>query len=238
MNRDEQFEKLSNEHGPLFESIISLNKYKTIVELGVARATTTNYLCNGAKKTGGFVYGFDVWTQHGQRKQFPTMGTESECLQYLNKKGHDNVKLINMDTFSDEFDEFLDRLPKIDLAFIDGDHSYKGVHNDFTKIYSRLSPNGTILFHDTLRIDGCREFMIDLRTKYYDGTFDLIEFPWGNLDRRVGINVLVKRTFPILGLNIDEECGSISSSTDILKKEKDWYNKELKENEKNNILRH
>ena len=38
---------------------------------------------------------------------------------------------------------------KIDLLFIDGDHSYEGVKKDF-ELYSQiLSPNGVIMIHDT-----------------------------------------------------------------------------------------
>jgi len=38
---------------------------------------------------------------------------------------------------------------KIDVLFIDGDHSYKGVKKDF-ELYSQiLSPNGIIIIHDT-----------------------------------------------------------------------------------------
>jgi len=38
---------------------------------------------------------------------------------------------------------------KIDLLFIDGDHSYVGVKNDFDLYSQILSPNGVIMIHDT-----------------------------------------------------------------------------------------
>ena len=111
----------------------------------------------------------------------------------------------------------------IDFAFIDGDHSYNGIKNDFFIVYPLLSKTGIVAFHDTQRIDGCREFILDLRTKYNDGSFDIVDFPFGNKHRRVGISVLVKRTFPVLNIPIDEICGSPSYPGDILKREKEWY---------------
>lgn len=38
---------------------------------------------------------------------------------------------------------------KIDLLFIDGDHSYEGVRKDFDLYSQILSPNGVIMLHDT-----------------------------------------------------------------------------------------
>lgn len=47
------------------------------------------------------------------------------------------------------YDFFVREDIKIDLLFIDGDHSYEGVKKDFN-LYSKLvSPNGLILIHDT-----------------------------------------------------------------------------------------
>lgn len=47
------------------------------------------------------------------------------------------------------YDFFIREDIKIDLLFIDGDHSYEGVKKDF-ELYSKLlNPNGLILIHDT-----------------------------------------------------------------------------------------
>lgn len=47
------------------------------------------------------------------------------------------------------YDFFVLQDIKIDLLFIDGDHSYEGVKLDF-ELYSRImSPNGIIILHDT-----------------------------------------------------------------------------------------
>jgi hypothetical protein len=91
-----------------------------------------------------------------------------------------------------------------------------------------------------MSIDGCREFMIDLRTKYNDGTFDLVTFPYGSMfysdgnvvDRRTGISVLVKRAFAVLDQPIDEQCNPDEHFNDIYVKEEEWYEAELKRAQK------
>jgi hypothetical protein len=78
--------------------------------------------------------------------------------------------------------------------------------------------------------------MIDLRTKFFDGTYDRITFPWGSMfysdgnvvTRRTGISVLAKRSFATLDLPIDEQCNLDEHFQEIYVKEEEWYEAELK----------
>ncbi len=214
-------ELYSKEISPLFDGLISFNRYKVIVEIGVARGYTTRFLCQYAQKNKGFVYGFDSWEMQRGKKNF---SNKEKVDEYLKSHGLSNYELIKIDTTNDKFKKIIrKKCPIIDLAFIDGCHSYQGVKNDFDIVYPLLSGLGTIVFHDTLRIDGCREFMIDLRTIYFDGTFDIIDMPWGNGKRRVGVSVLKKRIHPaVMLLKIDELCGSPSQPHEIYKKERKY----------------
>ena len=225
------------EQGPLLESLVYLNQAKVIVEVGVAEAKSTDWLCRGAKLRGGKVYGYDLWDTHGLKNQFEHWSSKEKCEAYLQSKGHTNFELTKINSRTPEFAELIkNRHPVIDLAFIDGCHSYDGIKNDFDVIYPQLSECGVIVFHDTMSIDGCREFMIDLRTKFWDGTFDLITFPWGSMfysdgnvvNRRTGISVLAKRSFATLDLPIDEQCNLDEHFQDIYVKEEEWYEAELK----------
>jgi hypothetical protein len=229
------------EQGPLLESLVYLNQAKVIVEVGVAEAKTTDWLCRGANLRGGQVYGYDLWDTHGLMNQFEHWSSKEKCEEYLRGKGHTNFELTKINSRTPEFAELIKtKHPVIDLAFIDGCHSYDGIKNDFDAIYPQLSECGVIVFHDTLRIDGCREFMIDLRTKFFDGTYDLITFPWGSMfysdgnvsNRRTGISVLAKRSFATLDLPIDEQCNLDEHFNDIYVKEEEWYEKELKKAKK------
>jgi hypothetical protein len=229
------------EQGPLLESLVYLNQAKVVVEVGVAEAKSTDWLCRGAKLRGGFVYGYDLWDTHGLNNQFQHWSSKEKCETYLQSKGHSNFELTKINSRTPEFAELIKtKHPVIDLAFIDGCHSYDGIKNDFDAIYPQLSPAGVIVFHDTMSIDGCREFMIDLRTKFNDGTFDLITFPYGSMfysdgnvvDRRTGISVLVKRAFATLDQPIDEQCNLDEHFNDIYVKEEEWYESELKRAQK------
>jgi hypothetical protein len=229
------------EQGPLLESLVYLNQAKVVVEIGVAEAKSTDWLCRGAKLRGGFVYGYDLWDTHGLNNQFEHWSSKEKCEAYLQSKGHSNFELTKINSRTPEFAELIKtKHPVIDLAFIDGCHSYDGIKNDFDVIYPLLSESGVIVFHDTMSIDGCREFMIDLRTKYNDGTFDLVTFPYGSMfysdgnvvDRRTGISVLVKRAFAVLDQPIDEICNLEDRSQEIYVKEEEWYEAELKRAQK------
>jgi hypothetical protein len=225
------------EQGPLLESLVYLNQAQVIVEVGVAEAKSTDWLCRGAKLRGGKVYGYDLWDTHGLNNQFEHWSSKEKCETYLQSKGHTNFELTKINSRTPEFAELIKtKHPSIDLAYIDGCHSYDGIKNDFDVIYPLLSESGVIVFHDTLKIDGCREFMIDLRTKFFDGTFDLITFPWGSMfysdgnvvNRRTGISVLAKRSFATLDLPIDEQCNLDEHFQEIYVKEEEWYEAELK----------
>jgi len=225
------------EQGPLLESLVYLNQAKVVVEVGVAEAKSTDWLCRGAKLRGGRVYGYDLWDTHGLNNQFQHWSSKEKCEAYLQSKGHVNYELTKINSKTPEFHELIkSKHPVIDLAFIDGCHSYDGIKNDFDAIYPQLSATGVIVFHDTMSIDGCREFMIDLRTKYNDGTFDLVTFPYGSMfysdgnvvDRRTGISVLVKRGFAVIPQVIDEQCNADEHFNDIYVKEEEWYEAELK----------
>jgi len=218
----------AKEHGEFFKSLITLNRSKVIVEVGVALAATTKYLCEGAATNGATVFGYDLWDIHGLNNQFHALSTKENCENYLKENDLHNFELTQINSKTTEFKELIQsKHTVIDFAFIDGCHSYEGVKNDFDVIYPLLSQSGVIAFHDTLRIDGCREFIIDLRTKYNDGTFDIMDIPFGNNDRRVGITMLTKRSFQTLGLGIDEICGSPSTPDEIYEKEQNWYNSEI-----------
>jgi hypothetical protein len=225
------------EQGPLLESLVYLNQAQVIVEVGVAEAKSTDWLCRGAKLRGGKVYGYDLWDTHGLNNQFEHWSSKEKCEAYLQSKGHTNFELTKINSRTPEFAELIKtKHPSIDLAYIDGCHSYDGIKNDFDVIYPLLSECGVIVFHDTLKIDGCREFMIDLRTKFFDGTYDLITFPWGSMfysdgnvvNRRTGISVLTKRSFATLDLPIDEQCNLDEHFQEIYVKEEEWYEAELK----------
>jgi len=217
----------------LLKHLVIFNNRKICVEIGVRGGGTTKELCAAAKQTGGQVFGFDCWTTHGLKKQFQTKQTKAQVAKMLKGHGYNNFTLTQVDTMTPEFPVLLAKMcPKIDFAFIDGCHSYLGIKNDFDAVYPLLANDGIIAFHDTVRIDGCREFILDLRTKYSDGTFDVVDFPWGWGKRRNGLSLLVKRFVAASDIKLDEVCGSLSLPKDIYRKGKEWLKNEKRDPQK------
>jgi hypothetical protein len=225
-----------NDYAGIIAELGYLNQAKTFVEIGVNKGETTISLCESAQQTGGHVYGFDLWETHGLLKQYPSRGSKEVVHKLLSGAGYKNYTLTKVDSFSDEFKDIVKQTVggKIDIAFIDACHSYRGCLNDLQAVYPLLSDTGIVVFHDTQRIDGCREFVYDLRTKYYDGTYDIFDLPCGYKNRMMGISFLVKRSFPTLRIPINQICGSLSSVGSIEQQELDWYNNEI-EKSKNNL---
>lgn len=224
-----------DDYGKFLGSFAEFVQAKICVEIGVAHGATTKALCKYTKNNGGHVYGFDIWSQHGLVNQFQNLGTKESVTEMLKKNNLKNFTLTKVDVINNrsDFESKLDNLlngEKIDFAFIDADHSYIGIKNDFEVIYPRLSQQGIIAFHDSLMIDGCREFVFDLRTKFFDGTFDMIDLPFGYGPQKVGLSILVKRSYPIVEREIDEICGSISTPDEIEKNEVNWLNEEIEKN--------
>lgn len=215
------------DYGFFLGSLTNFNQCRVVVEVGVMQGDTTNFLCEAVKPYNGHVYGFDMWDIHGLWNQFPSYSTKEKVEHDLKSKGHDNFTLTKINTKTQEFkDKINEMCPKIDLAFIDACHSYDGIKNDFDIIWPHMVHDGIVCFHDTTVIDGCREFVLDLRTKFNDNSFDLMEFTFGNGSRRCGLTVLKKRSFEH-GVKIDEICGSPSKPEEIYKKEHEWLNSEL-----------
>ncbi len=215
----------------LFYSLIKLNQCKNIVEIGVWSGESTQMLCKAAATTQGHVHGFDLWDTHGLRNQFHHRYSKKTVEKRLHANGLANFSLYQLDTKRNR-QQLIDiiqlKCNPIDFCFIDGCHSYEGIHNDFFAIYPFLSTVSIVAFHDTLKIDSCREFILHLRSKYYDGTYDIIDFPYGGGERRVGITLLVKRCYHKVNQPMDEVCNLTDTRTNIINNEKTWFEDQVK----------
>lgn len=232
-----QREEFQREELIFIEALISFNQWKTCVEIGVSNGTGSVFIGRAAEKNDGHFYGFDGWDSHGLNNQFKKKCNKEVACKRLQDAGVSQFTLTQVDFVKehDRFEKELNELcPKgIDFAFIDGCHSYPGMRNEFSVIYPRLTKFGAIVFHDTLYEDGCREFILDLRTKYNDGTFDIVNFPFGYGEKRVGISLLMKRTYPIGDRGIVGRNGSPSTPQEIELRELAWFGSEIEKNKGN-----
>lgn len=52
---------------------------------------------------------------------------------------------------------------QFDILFIDGDHSYKGVKNDYNNHLEFVKKDGYLIFHDTVGYPGVSQFISELK---------------------------------------------------------------------------
>lgn len=132
----------------LFYLARSAGTNATIVEIGSYLGASTCFLAAGLRPNGGRIICIDTWENQ----------TMPEGVRDTFKEFSENLKpLCNLiATIRDRSDALgPDRLPEaIDLAFIDGDHSYAAAAKDFRLVSDRVRLGGTIVFHDTESFQG------------------------------------------------------------------------------------
>ena len=218
-------------------SLVSFTQPKTIVEIGVFEGYTAAMMCNIVKSYGGKYFGYDIFGNYGAYVVGKTIAYMDQTMvenHFLNSGlTRDNFLIRTIDSHSEGFKDVLtsDTGGVIDFAFIDGDHSYAGVTDDFLKIYPLLSDEGIMVLHDTYSHTGCRKFVLDLYGKYNDGTFDIMNFPYGNGGQRLGLTILMKRSYPKYraGLFANEhEAHSGLTPNLVYDEEQAWYQNQLR----------
>lgn len=214
----------SQQEKELISGLIRAQRPKIAIEVGVAwggmsakivQAIEQNIIDSGEE---AWYTGFDGWEVHGLQNQFDAFGT----LEDVDKKlawQSTHYALVKIDTQKNQ-SEFRSELTNrftngIDFAFIDGCHSYQGIANDFFNVWPHMNPHGIVAFHDTAVIDGCREFIADLRT-HNNGSYDISDYPIGH-PRAHGVTVITKPGYG--DIKIDEICGSPSTPDQIYEKE-------------------
>jgi len=141
--------------------LIALMRPQICLEVGVSRGETAVFMAQALESSSGCtLHGFDNWSTHGLKEQFNPSATKQEVEEYIKSLGIDNIKLHEIDLINqhEKFKEILLNITSgghnpIDLAFIDGCHSYVGIKKDFDAIYPLLSKNsGTIIFQPSPNI--------------------------------------------------------------------------------------
>lgn len=143
-------------------------KPKVVVEIGTANGGTLFMACRLAASDatiisidlpgGAFGGGFPEW-------KIPIYSSFSGPNQKLH--------LLRGNSHSNEMIESLKKIlgnTKIDYLFIDGDHSYEGVKEDFVKYEILTSPKAKIVFHDVVphHDDSCNvyKFWNEIKEQY------------------------------------------------------------------------
>lgn len=148
---------------------------RTLVEIGRFKGGAT-FLLASAMPEDAHVYSYDLHVKLAS--VFDPVELDRELAAALAHYGlAERVHLIVADSRSAEYPP----LP-VDLLFLDGDHSYEGVHVDFRHWRSALASGASVLFHDATSEPGVREAVQDLagdhRLERVRGAGTIAAFLW------------------------------------------------------------
>jgi len=113
-------------HSDFISILASIYKPKIYVELGLYQGETLSKIIPHIEKG----YGVDM-NSNPSLEQIKSKFTKVEIIYTTTNNFFDNFKY------------------GIDMAFIDADHCYESVKNDFENVYKRLNIGGIIILHDT-----------------------------------------------------------------------------------------
>jgi predicted O-methyltransferase YrrM len=126
-----------------------------IVEIGSYKGKSTIWLAKGSLAGAGVkVYAVDPHTGSAEHRQGDqAIWTYEEFFANLRRAGVDAVVQPLVATSAEAASVL--NLP-VELVFIDGDHQYEMVRQDFDLWFPKLVEGGYLLLHDTIRWDGPR----------------------------------------------------------------------------------
>lgn len=133
----------------LYKLAYSLEENATIVEIGSYLGASSSFLASAAKEKKHTVYCVDTWKNEGmsegERDTFREFCKNIEPLK-------DNIRILRGKSadIAKTFNE------KIDLLFIDGDHSYESVKTDVQSWLPKLKDGGIIVSHDYRWAEGVK----------------------------------------------------------------------------------
>lgn len=127
-------------------SLVRVLRPKTIVEIGSARGLSTCAMSLACRQNGsGKVFAIDPHDRNSWAEG------EGSSLDFLNARLRD-YELTDwcniLQSYSTRAAEGWSQ--QIDLLFIDGDHTYEGVSQDFELFRHYLTDRSIVIFHDTL----------------------------------------------------------------------------------------
>ncbi len=127
-------------HSFLNEYILE-NKCRKILEIGVANGDNAKNMIETAKENYPSekieYYGFDRFSKYSQKKEVEKKLSKTNCKFELYKGDSTNSLPQN-----------IERLPKMDLIFIDGGHEYQTVKSDWENSKKLMKGDTGTFFHN------------------------------------------------------------------------------------------
>ena len=150
------------------------NSLRSIMEIGTGKGGTL-FLFSQVAGVGGTVLSLDNYT--------PPKWKKSLFLMFSNSV---RIKLVSGNSSESETVEAVNNAikpEKLDLLFIDANHTYQGVKNDFDRFAPFVKDGGIVAFHDIIPGpgNGVPLFYNELRKKYESFEFKQRTYGWGGI---------------------------------------------------------
>jgi cephalosporin hydroxylase len=110
---------------------------KVVSEIGTADGGT-NFLLSQAISSVDFMVGIDLYVKNREKLRY--FSKQSQTLGFINGSSRHKAILNKVKSLLED--------RKLDLLFIDGDHTYEGVKQDFLNYRQFVREGGIIAFHD------------------------------------------------------------------------------------------
>jgi predicted O-methyltransferase YrrM len=132
----------------LFWLAYSLPEGSLGLEIGSYLGASTCYIAAGLAHRKGHLLCVDTWNNETMPE-----GLRDTYLEFCRNIDPIHQSIIAIRKDSSKLDS-QDIPQKVDLVFIDGDHSYEAVKKDFLIISNFISESGIVAFHDCLAFPG------------------------------------------------------------------------------------
>lgn len=157
-------------------AILEKTQPQTIFEIGTYNGITTDFFLQVLPKSKVISIAFVNDEKSFFKKKFNNSElTLNEIGSYVTKERRSRYTQIIGNSHQINPKEFVQQYGKMDLVFIDGDHSAKGVHLDTLLAERILSEFGTICWHDANpkeRYMAVRNYLEDKIKKAVVATYD------------------------------------------------------------------
>ncbi|MCH9633612.1 MAG: hypothetical protein S4CHLAM7_03420 [Chlamydiae bacterium] len=130
-------------------AILESTQPKKILEIGTYNGITSNFFLQVLPNCDVISVAFVNPENTFFKKKYNNSDlTENEIGSYVKQENKSRFTQIIGNSHLIKAKQFVKDYGKVDLVFIDGDHSAKGVHQDTELAEKILSPTGTICWHD------------------------------------------------------------------------------------------
>jgi predicted O-methyltransferase YrrM len=132
-----------DECGLFMGNLIKMAGYSTALEIGVFEGETSQHLINALPQGGQYI-GIDI-NDYRTNETKSVMTSNGKAIDFILGNSLDELKKLPSAHF--------------DLIFIDSDHSFDHVLQEFKIAETLLSKDGVIILHDTIHLEGPRNLV-------------------------------------------------------------------------------